>query len=80
MRVVYKYPLYLYENVIPEGDVLAVDFQSSVLHAWIEHTKDTIHRMKLYTVPTGVEFDDLEYKNHVGSAVSDDFVLHVYRK
>jgi hypothetical protein len=83
MRVIHKYPIPL-ETVkfamdeFPEGEVVKVAFQAGWPYVWINHEKDTIHKMNLCWFMTGEEFDDMSL-NHVGSCVSDTFVLHVYR-
>jgi hypothetical protein len=81
MRVIYKYPLNSgveYEEM-PEGEVVAVAFQNGWPYVWINHELNTIHRMTLCVLMTGEEFEDTSM-SHVGSCISDTFVLHVYRK
>lgn len=83
MLVIYKYPLQVFGfdyGVIdvPEGDVLKIDFQCGVVHAWICHEEDEVARMQLRLIPTGQPFND-EDMLFVGTAVSDQFCWHVFR-
>jgi hypothetical protein len=84
-RVIHKYPLFGYgRHEVPEGDVLAIGFQADNLFAWIEHNTEWEkygYKMNLVVFPTGYEFSESmdPSRKHVGSAVSNDCVWHVYK-
>lgn len=78
-RIIYKYTLDGSETEVPLGDVLAIAFQNKKLIVWISHASNPQHKMTLVIKGTGWLFDDTNLK-HVGSAVSDSFVWHVYRR
>lgn len=80
MRVIHKHKIDLDTDrgEFPEGEVVTVAFQHGWPHVWINQEENTTHRMNLEWVVTGDPFDDMGM-SHVGSCVSDTFVLHVYR-
>ena len=61
----------------PNGKVVAVAFQGDVANVWIEHTDDDPWTLYLRSEATGRRFDK-EGGEHVGSAISDALVWHVY--
>lgn len=79
MSVIYKYQFFSPELTIPmDGRVIACGWQNGVPTVWVQHdamftSKPLILRM----VPTGVDFQ--VPGPHVGSAISDELVFHVYR-
>lgn len=77
MKTILKYTLYPGQVPIREGKVVAVGFQFGNPTAWVEHD-DAFHfgNMSLEIVPTGVTFSG--NGQHVGSAISDAYVWHVY--
>lgn len=67
-------------NSIAAGHVLTVAFQHGKLMAWVEHKDAEPGCRYVNVIPTGQEFPSsfLADFEHVGSAVSDDLVWHVY--
>lgn len=74
---VLKWRLQGIRNRMPVGKIVAVGFQQGRPHVWVETLPGEKGEMSIETVMTGGEVP--ENGTHVGTAVSDEFVVHVYR-
>lgn len=79
MKQILKYPLVTYKNnSVPSGKVVAVGFQYDELFAWIEQENSPKPSNSwLIVVATGITFD-LPDCFHVGTAINNQLVWHVY--
>lgn len=77
MRTVFKFELQP-KTIVPQGIVRTIAFQRGAPHAWIELDTEVTRAQTLVMVPTGGEVpENVEF---VGSCVSDDLVLHIYKQ
>lgn len=76
MTRIYKFPLRHMTNQVMAGRVLKIDFQGGELMAWVQVEVGAPDQV-LVVVPTGMEFDPTNLE-HVGTAVSDALVFHVF--
>jgi len=74
-----KYPLGYGLNSVPAGKILEVGIQHGNLTVWIEVQENRVDFQNLEVKATGEGFNAAGLK-HVGTAVSDLFVWHVYKR
>jgi len=78
LSIIFKYPLPVSDNLIPAGKPLHVGFQRGALHIWVEHENHMPDgEMSIAVLATGGSFAG-DYLEYIGTAVSDEFVWHVY--
>lgn len=75
MNRILKFNLIDRDTDVPLGDVLAVAFQGDDLRVWVR-TRSESETMRLRVFATG---EECGWPNHVGTAVSDMLVFHVFR-
>lgn len=78
--IIYKHALWAALNTVPEGTVRKVAFQNGALFAWIEQHAVETRFQTLVLVPTGEEVPFMDSMQFVDTAVSDNLVLHVYKR
>lgn len=65
------------ERTMLPGPVVAVAWQKGNVVIWIEHQVEAgKYQRGFEAIPTGVDF--IGIGTHVGTAVSDDLVFHIY--
>lgn len=78
-RIVLKWTIdnAILERYMLPGPVIAVAWQKGLPTIWIDHYVEGSKSLRGFEViPTGMEFPGIG--EHVGSAVSDELVFHVY--